>query len=718
VANYDDGTISWINPLSNTVVRNLRTGNGPTAVAFGAGSIWVTNSHDRTVSRIRAETGVRLATIATGAVGRGIALGAGSVWVTDEATRTVIRIDPETNRVTNTAAVGSGPAGIVYGDGAVWIADRLAGTVSEIDPMTLAVRQALPVAGSPSAVAFGEGAVWVSAEFADQVVRIDTRTGRRSAIRVGNRPKGLVAVPGGVWVAVQSSGTGHRGGRLVVLGGALDSIDPARSALSFGALGVAYDGLTGFRRVGGSEGTQLVPNLATALPLPTEGGRSYTFQVRRGIRYSDGSLLAPHDFRRALERILARGDVSWLQGSALTKVVGASTCSPTRCELSRGVIVDGDSLTFRLAAADVRFLRSLTSLVPVPPGTPRGDVGTRPIPSTGPYAIESYVAGKQLTFVRNGHFRSWSQAARPNGYPDEIVWRIGVRPDEAVRQVLTGGADVLFNGVPADRAAELAARFPRRLHLIPQHATTFVFLNTRRAPFDDVRVRRALNYAIDRKKVAALHGGVALAQPTCQVLPPTVAGYRRYCPYTTDPTATGEWKAPDVVTARRLIAASGTRDSKIVVWTFPFFGQEGRYFVSLLRGLGYRARLHELGDVATYFTRLDRTPHVQAGFAAWFATQPAAEMLGTLNCRFAGNWARFCNSGVDARVERLARQQARDPAAGGALAARIDRELVDQAPWVPLFTPRLADFVSKRVGNYQANTYASSSVLLDQLWVR
>ena len=82
------------------------------------------------------------------------------------------------------------------------------------------------------------------------------------------------------------------------------------------------------------------------------------------------------------------------------------------------------------------------------------------------------------------------------------------------------------------------------------------------------------------------------------------------------------------------------------------------------------------------------------------------------------NWAHFCDPRVDAQVKRLAAEQARDPTAGKALAEKIDRELDAKAPWVPLFTPRLADFVSSRVGNYQPNTYASSSVLLDQLWVR
>ena len=90
-------------------------------------------------------------------------------------------------------------------------------------------------------------------------------------------------------------------------------------------------------------------------------------------------------------------------------------------------------------------------------------------------------------------------------------------------------------------------RHARQLHVEPQRATMFaLFLDTKQPPFSDVRVRRALNYAVDRRRLVELGGGPALRQPTCQVIPPTVPGYVRYCPYTLDPRPTGEWTAPDV----------------------------------------------------------------------------------------------------------------------------------------------------------------------------
>ena len=715
VTNHADGTVSWINPDSNTVVGDIRVGHGPTAVATGYGYVWVANSGDRTVSRIDPRTG-DVTTIQSGAAGRGIATGAGAVWVTDEASKGLVRIDPATQRVTNTTPVGTGPAAIVYGGGALWVVNELDGTVAEVDPVTLSVRATIPVGEGPSALALTDDSLWVADEFGRRLVKIDTSTRTQSAdLRVGNRPIALAPVPGGVWVAMQESGAGHHGGRLVVIGDAFDTIDPSLSFStdSFALLGLAYDGLTAFRRVGGSDGTQLVASLATTLPLPTDGGRSYTFRIRSGIRYSDGKLLRAEDFKRAFERMLLLGSPS-LQNTPLMKVVGAAICRQgRRCDLSRGVVVHNDrSLTFRLSSPDARLLLVLPQIVPVPRGTPVREIGTNPIPSTGPYTIESYIPRRRLTLVRNTRFHSWSERTRPSGYADEIVWRLNVPHADSVRLVEAEKADVLLSVVPVSRVGDLATRYPRQLHLIPQRATAFAFLNTRRPPFDDVRVRRALNYAIDRRKLVELHGGAAVAQGTCQVIPPSVPGFRQHCPYT------NAWQAPDFTKARALVAASGTRGQRVVVWTFPFFGREGRYIVSVLRRLGYAAVLHEIPQIDAYFRTLTDTPTVQVGLAAWFGLQSASDALTTLTCDFKANWARFCDRRFDRNVRRLIAAQAVDPAAGTVLAARLDREIVAHAPWVPLFTPRLADFTSRRVGNYQANTYAAPSVLLDQLWVR
>src|SRR5207248_1503328 len=126
-----------------------------------------------------------------------------------------------------------------------------------------------------------------------------------------------------------------------------------------------------------------------------------------------------------------------------------------------------------------------------------------------------------VRLVRNPFFRLWARAARPDGYPDEIVWQTLKSSTQATNEVLRGKADLVSHAVSGKDVARLQARAPRQLHVLGQNATVGVFLNVARPPFDDVRVRRALSYAIDRKRLAALHGE-GFTQPTCQLVPPTV----------------------------------------------------------------------------------------------------------------------------------------------------------------------------------------------------
>jgi YVTN family beta-propeller protein len=715
VANHDDGTVSRISPSTNAVVDTIHVGAGPTAVAGGSGSVWVTNATDRTLTRIDANTGRVEKTIQTNAVGRGVAVGAASIWITDESASRVVRVDPSTNDVAATVNVGNGPVGVAYGAGAIWVTNSLDGTVSRIDPSTGAVTATVHVGGGPGGIAVGKTAVWVSAEFGDRLVKIDPRSptpGIIDSVSIDNRPKGVAVGNGGCWVAVQGSGRGHRGGRLIVLADGLATIDlqvPADINVAI-AGGLVYDGLTAPRRTGGADGTQLVPDLARTIPTPTDGGKTYTFRLRPGMRYSDGRLVSAVDFRRSVRRGLM--NLPDLYGT-LHLLVPRTCAGRTRCDVSRGVIAHGDTVTFRLSAPNPHFLLQLAAVPPIPQGTRLKSDPTKPPPGTGPYMVESFVPSRELTLVRNPKFQVWAPAARPDGYADEIVWRV-VKLEKGVDMVAAGRADLVQ--VPNDRVTELKARYGAQLHLVPQNATTFLFLNTRQRPFDDVRVRRAVNFAIDRAQVVKLHGGSDLAQPTCQTIPPSLPGYHRFCPYTADPDSSGVWKAPDLTTAKRLIAASGTSGAKVEVWTFDFFAAEARYTVRFLRRLGYRATLHEIPSIDAYFPAIDAR-HPQAGFGGWFGLQLPDDIFATLSCDHSENWADFCDRTLDRGVQRLSRLEVEDPSAAADLAAELDRRIVDRAPWVPLFTPRLADFSSKRVGNYQYNIY-DLGVLPDQLWVR
>jgi len=725
-----NGTVWRIDPQTDSVVQTIPVGTGPAGLAFGDGSVWVANTFDGTVTRIDSRTGKVVRTIPVGAQASGLTWGAGAVWVTDAVDGTVSRIDPATGTVTQTIGVGNGPTAVAYGEGSVWAVNSLDGTIARIDPATVKVTWVIPVGNGATGVAVGAGAVWVTNEFAGTVSRIDPGTNHVvTTIPAGNRPAGIAAAGGLLWFSVRPPGTGHRGGTLVLLTRSAGPVDPATAydPVSVLTLFMTNDGLTAFQRVDGLLGTRLVPDLAVSLPEPTQGGTTYTFVLRRGIRYSTGNLVRPEDFRYAIERDFRLGSPP---GMGLGIVGGAACASdPATCDLSRGIVTNdhAGTVTFHLVAPDPQFLDKLA--LPwadaVPVGTPGGGTSTA-VPATGPYMIRSYAPGRELRLVRNPHFRAWSQAAQPNGYPDQIVWKIGGGAGAAVTAIERGTADWSVDFPPPARIRELQTQYASQLHIYPGLTTDFLFLNTRVPPFSNPAVRRALNLAIDRNRIVKQLGGHAYASPTCQLLPPGIPGFQRYCPYTANPSRSGAWTAPDLAKARRLVAASGTKGMSVTVWDVPgevvHLASE-QYVVSVLDRLGYEAHLKSFATPGSYAAVVaDSRNQAQIGFAFWIADYPAASdfINPLLSCaaftpRSPGstNWAEFCDKGIDAQIRQA--MQATGPAADQ-LWTRIDHELVNRAPLVPLVDRTWIDFVSKRVGNYQFSWQAGP--LLDQLWVR
>ena len=144
--------------------------------------------------------------------------------------------------------------------------------------------------------------------------------------------------------------------------------------------------------------------------------------------------------------------------------------------------------------------------------------------------------------MRNPYFREWSHAAQPDGFPDQIVWRLGATGDAAVTAVERGGADYTLDPPPPDRMPELRTRFASQLEVNPTDETIVMGLNTKKRPFTDPRVRQALSYAINRSELSQLLGQDS--HPTCQMLPPFIPGYQPYCPYTLDPSRRGSLARP------------------------------------------------------------------------------------------------------------------------------------------------------------------------------
>jgi peptide/nickel transport system substrate-binding protein len=481
-----------------------------------------------------------------------------------------------------------------------------------------------------------------------------------------------------------------------------------------------------YRRAGGAAGATLVANLATHIPAPTDGGRTYTFQLRPGVRYSEGSLVRPEDFRSSLERAFA----ALPPLEAFAGIVGGAACleDPEGCDLSGGIETSDEArtVTIHLTAPDPNFLNKLAlpfaSFVPAGSRIAVGD--DQPPPGTGPYRIDTAEEGEALRLVRNRYFRVWANDARRDGYPDEILINTGETDNKQVAAVLDGQAD--WARVPSQRVRALATTHPGQVRSDPSLTTYFMFLNVHARPFDDPRVRRALNLATDRARLVDLVGGPLAAQPTCQMVAPNIFGYRPHCPYTVNPDPAGTWIAPDMARASQLVEASGTGGTKVVVRTFPGQKAIGRYFASLLRRLGYNSSLRVLEDEEYFATVSDSSIGAQIGPTVWFADIPVASTFveQLFSCAsfvpaspFTNqNYSGLCEPRVDAAIAAAREAQGRDPLAGGELWAAADSAVTETAAAVPFANLRSVALVSERVGNYQYHPLWGT--LLDQLWVR
>ena len=729
VANSGERTVSRINPATDDVVQTAAVGNGPSDVAVGAGGVWISNRLDGTVTRLDPRTGRPLKTVAIGSLPTAVAVADGALWVADQASASVSRLDVRDETVRDQINVGNGPDALVSSFGSVWVANSLDGTVSRIDPATDAVIATVPIGNGPLLLAAARDRIWVAAEGSGTVAALDPATNSMTrTFSLGSYPT-MLASGSTLWLATGAPNRGHRGGTIrvaVASPEALDTVDPALAdaPVSWEALSVAYDGLVGFKRTGGSSGDTLVPDLAIALPRPEDEGRTYVFRLRSGIRYADGTLVRAADLRRALERVLALQSY----GSDYYRgIVGASSCRPHHCQLDRGIVADERlrTVTFHLTAADPAFLYKLALPFAVAVRASTDLVrASRPLPGTGPYRIERYVPGKVLRLVRNPRFREWSHVAQPGGYANTIVWSLGGTERALAADVARGRADVLESRPPDAQTNELLTRRAPQVHVSPLPATFIFSLNTRVPPFDDARVRRALAYAVDRGRVAQLLQGPLLAQPTCQFLPPGLPGYTPFCPFTAGEARGGRWQAPDLQAARTLVASSGTAGARVTVWELPRFAPVGHYLVALLNSLGYRATL-EIVPLQRFFAEsADSSKHVQASGFYWQAGYPAASelLLPFLCSSFVPrspanmNFSEFCDRSFDAAVRRASAAESRKAGVAARWWAEADRRLVRDVAAVPLVNFRALDFVSRRFSNYQRHPVYG--VLLDQAWVR
>jgi peptide/nickel transport system substrate-binding protein len=478
-----------------------------------------------------------------------------------------------------------------------------------------------------------------------------------------------------------------------------DYLDPSLSYTLEGwtAMWETYVPLLTYAHADGTAGTKVIPGLAEALPRVTDGGRTYTLTLRPGLRYSDGTPVRASDFPATIERMLAMNSPAT---SFFTDIVGAEKFSQTKKGGIPGIEADDKSgrIVINLVHPRSTFDNELAMLfaAPLPADTKHEDLSGDPPPGTGPYEIVAAKAGRSWEYRRNPE---WAKANGklmpqiPSGHYDAIDVNVISNSETAVNEVERGHIDWMEEQPPSDRFAELRSRYEgTQLLITPQIDVYYFWMNVTRPPFNDLRVRRAINYAINPAALQRIYGGQL--RPTQQVLPPAMPGHRPYKPY-----------PYDIKKARELIAAADPKARDVSVWTYNLDPnrQAGEYYEGVLRELGFNPTLKTVA-AANYTTVIgnNSTPDLDTGLGDWYIDYPhpndyfAPQLSGeSITSTANSNWAHFDDPKINRQISLLDRKPL-GPSEEAAY-ANLDRQVMRQAPWAPFGSLALTTFVAKSI---------------------
>ena len=478
---------------------------------------------------------------------------------------------------------------------------------------------------------------------------------------------------------------------------ATDYLDPGLSDTTegWGVMWNVYLPLLGYRHVSGPRGARLVPYLATGLPRISHDRRTYSLTLRAKLRYSNGKPVLASDFKKTVERDFRLDS----PGAAFFRnIVGAGAFAkrPERGGI-RGIVVDDatGSIVIHLVRPQADFSNVLASefAAPVPANSPVSDTSLHPLPATGPYQITSYQPKSQIVEQRNPNFHAWQfHHAVPAGNPDRVVWDVVPNASVALRRVLGGKDDWMsYYQVPRKRLSQIEQTRKWRLKFFTPPNLMYFFMNTRVPPFTSLEVRRAVNYAISRRWLKRLAGG--LAHTTENILPPGYPAFRAHSLY-----------RHDLRKAKRLVRESGYRGKRVIVWNhdvpadLPFT----EYLVTVLKSLGFNAT-EKVVTAGSYWTTIgNQATRAQIGFADWVQDYPhPLDWFGLLDGSAItpahnSNYANLDVGWVNREIGALTRPTKLTRRVDGRW-ARLDRNVMRLAPWAPFLNQEETDFFSARV---------------------
>ncbi len=494
------------------------------------------------------------------------------------------------------------------------------------------------------------------------------------------------------------SGPHRRGGRIVLVREEdPDYLDPA---LSYGVYSspmneVVFRSLIGYRSFPGAAGAEVVPEMAERLPDVREGGTLYCMKVRADARF--GAPLHRHvtaeDFRYSIRRLFR---VNCPGVSFYRHIVGAEDVLAGRDTTLAGVIARGDSLYIRLTHPDpiFKYLLAMMFISPVPPEVDRRwpNAFSQHTVSTGPYQVAEFVPRRHVVLVRNPDYFGTP------AWLDTIEIRFGITSSSAVAMIQRGIIDGGFFEVPAADFAKLRGDpfWGRQIDLADGLNTEYLWMNVRKKPFNDPRVRRAVAWALDRRAILKMYSGKG--RIAGEFLPPGMPGARMLARY----------DGPDTAKARALLREAGFPNgfsTTLYGWLFEPSPRELALVQQQLADVGIRARL-DLGETTGYTSMAgDTTRHIPFGIYSWFADYPdPSNFFDTLlnghriEPRQNQNLGLFDDPGVNEAIEHA--MAIADDSARAEAYRRVDERVMDLAPVVPMIHILDSRLYSPRLGGW------------------
>ncbi len=447
--------------------------------------------------------------------------------------------------------------------------------------------------------------------------------------------------------------------------------------------------------------TELRPGLAERYEI-SDDGMTFTFHLRPGVKFHNGREMTAEDVKYSLDRVTNPATQSPGAGF-FGSIAGYDAMADGSASALEGVeVLDPLTVRITLSRPDATFLHvmalNFASVVPQEAvEAAGGDFGKHPV-GAGAYSLAEWTLGQRLVFRKNADY--W-RAGVP--YLDSITFEVGQEPIVALLRLQQGEVDVPGDGIPPAKFVEVMADPEQAARVVEggQLHTGYITLNVNTPPFDNVKVRQAVNMAINKERITQIING--RAAPATQPLPPSMPGYTEgYEGYPFDPEG-----------ARALLAEAGLADgfaTELYVMNTDPNPRIAQAIQQDLAGIGIRASIQSLAQANVIEAGGNGSaPMIWSGGMAWIADFPDPSnfygpILGCAGVVEGGwNWSKYCREDLDKAA--AAADAITDPAKSAErLKAWSDvyMEVMKDAPWAPVFNEQRYTMKSKRMGGADA----------------